>query len=249
VTLDDIRGDLHCHTSASDGHHSIEEVVVAARKRGYEYVAITDHSASARVAGGLTAEELLAHVKKIRAVAKKHPEITVLAGSECDVLPDGRLDYPDGVLARLDLVVAAVHSRFKQPPREMTRRLCAALAHPRVHVLGHPTGRLLGEREPYDVDLEQVLKAARRHGKAVEINAYPERLDLNDVNARRAHELGVMVAIGTDTHVLDHLAHMELGVATARRAWIGKAEVVNTWPVGRLLGWAGGQPVSRAAEG
>jgi DNA polymerase (family 10) len=249
VELGDIRGDLHCHTDASDGHHSIEALVGAAARRGYRYVAVTDHSHSARVAGGLTAAELADHVRRIRTVARKHPEITVLAGTECDILPDGRLDYPDAVLARLDLVVAAVHSRFKQPRREMTRRLCAALANPHVHVLAHPTGRLMGEREPYDVDLDEVFRTARRHGKVVEINAYPERLDLSDVHARRAHELGVRVAIGTDAHVLDHLGLMELGVATARRAWIGKAEVVNTWPVERLLAWARGQERSRAAGG
>jgi DNA polymerase (family 10) len=247
VDADRIRGDLHCHTNASDGHHTIEAIVTAAARRGYEYVAITDHSPSARVAGGLSADELRAHVARIRAVAARHPEITVLAGTECDILVDGRLDYPDAVLAQLDLVVAAVHSRFKQPRRQMTDRVCAALAHPRVHVLGHPTGRLLGERDPYDIDLDRVLRTARRHGKAVEINAYPERLDLNDVNARRAHDLGVPVAIGTDAHVLDHLACMELGVAVARRAWIGPDEVVNSWPAQRLLAWAAGERARVAA--
>jgi DNA polymerase (family 10) len=237
VTLDDIRGDLHCHTNASDGSHTIEAVVAAAAARGYEYVAITDHSPSARVAGGLTAEELAAHVAEIRAVAAKHPKIRVLAGTECDVLPDGRLDYPDEALAGLDIVIAAVHSRFKQPKAEMTRRICRALEHPLVAVLAHPTGRLLGEREPYALDLDAVLRTAKRYGKAVEINAYPDRLDLSDVNARRARETGVAVSIGTDTHVLDHLACMELGVATARRAWLGPEQVVNAWPSKRLAAW------------
>jgi DNA polymerase (family 10) len=237
VVRGDIRGDLHCHTRASDGHHTIEELVAAAEARGYQYVLVSDHSPSARVAGGLTAGELAAHVRKIRAVQTKHPRITVLAGSECDILEDGSLDYPDPVLAELDLVVAAVHSRFKQPRREMTARLCRALANPYVSILAHPTGRLLGERDPYDVDLEQVFGAARRHGKAVEINAHPARLDLNDVHARRARELGVLIAVSTDAHVLDHLDTMELGIATARRAWLGKAGIVNTWPVKKLLGW------------
>jgi DNA polymerase (family 10) len=237
VSLGDIRGDLHCHTKASDGGHSIEALVAAAAARAYDYVVVSDHSPSARVARGLTAAELRAHVRKVRAVARKHPAIHVLTGTECDILPDGTLDYPDDVLASLDLVVAAVHSRFTQSRGEMTARICRALASPHVDVLAHPTGRLLGEREPYDVDLEQVLSAAREHGKAVEINAYPERLDLNDVNARRAHELGVLLAIDTDTHVLDHLGCMELGVATARRGWVGPAEVVNTWPFARLTTW------------
>jgi DNA polymerase (family 10) len=237
VSLDDVRGDLHCHTSATDGHHSIEALVTAAAKRGYAHVAVTDHSRATRVAGGLSIEELRAHVRRIRAVAKKHPDIAVLAGSECDILADGRLDYPDAVLAELDVVIAAVHTRFKQSRREMTRRLCAALAHPHVHILGHPTGRLIGERDPCQLDLDAVLRAARQHGKAVEINGYPDRLDLCDVHARRARDLGVLLAIGTDTHMLDHLGYMELGVATARRGWVPASSVVNTWPVDKLRAW------------
>jgi len=134
--------------------------------------------------------------------------------------------------------VAAVHANFKQPKPEMTRRICAALANPHVNILAHPTGRLLGERDPYAVDLERVFKTAKRHGKAVEINAYPERLDLDDVHARRAGELGVLVAVNTDTHVVDHLANVELGVATARRGWLEASSIVNTWPISKLLAWA-----------
>jgi DNA polymerase (family 10) len=251
VELDEIRGDLHCHTNATDGHHTIEALVTAAERRGYQYVAVTDHSLSTRVAGGLTADELGAHVKKIRAVQARHPRITVLAGSECDILPDGSLDYPDRVLAELDLVIGSVHTAFKQSRAEMTRRICRALAHPRVHVLGHPTGRLIGERDPYAVDMDEVLRTARRHDKAVEINAYPDRLDLNDVHARRAHELDVLVAVSTDTHMLDHLGWMELGVATARRGWTEKRQVVNTWPLPKLLAWLRAERAApaRAAHG
>lgn len=238
VTLDDIRGDLHCHTKASDGHATIEAVVDAARRRGYDYVVITDHSRSARVAGGLSIAECRAHIARVRAVGRRSKNIVVLAGTECDILPDGSMDYPDSVLASLDLVVAAVHARFRQSRADMTRRLCRALANPHVDVLAHPSGRLLGERDPCDYDLEQVLDTARHHDKALEINAYPTRIDLPDVQARRAHERGVLVAIDTDTHMLDHLAFMELGVLTARRAWIGKPGVVNTWPVKKLLAWA-----------
>jgi len=237
VELDGIRGDLHCHTDATDGHHPIEALVTAAERRGYKYVAVTDHSLSARVAGGLTADELAAHVKKIRAVQARHPRITVLAGSECDILADGSLDYPAHVLAGLDLVIGAVHTGFRQSRGEMTRRICRALAHPRLHVLGHPTGRLIGKREPYAVDIDEMLRTARRHGKAVEINCQPDRLDLDDVHARRAHELGVLVAVSTDTHMLDHLGWMELGVATARRGWTETRQVVNTWPPQKLLAW------------
>ena len=237
VSLDDIRGDLHCHTKASDGHASIEAVVAAARRRGYEYVVISDHSRSARVAGGLSPGEARTHVTRIRAVARRSKDIAVLAGTECDILPDGSMDYPDALLADLDVVVAAVHGRFKQPRAEMTRRLCRALANPHVDVLAHPSGRLIGEREPYAFDLERVLDTAKRHDKALEINAYPTRLDLGDVQARRAHERGVLLAIDTDSHMLDHLGFMELGVLTARRAWVGKAGVVNTWPARRLREW------------
>jgi DNA polymerase (family 10) len=245
VQLDDIRGDLHDHTDASDGACSIEALTAAARERGYEYIAVTDHSQAARVARGLSADLVRAQVEKIREVQQAHPEITVLAGAECDILPDGSMDYPDDVLAGLDIVVGAVHSRFTQPRSEMTRRICRALANPRVSILAHPTGRLLGEREPYDVDLDQVFQAARRHGKAVEINASPQRTDMNDVQARRAADLGALVAISTDAHQLAHLQNIELGVATARRAWIGPAQVINTWPVRKLLGWARG---SRSAQ-
>ena len=246
ITLRDVRGDLHCHTNATDGHHSVDALVAAAAARGYEYVAVTDHSRATRVAGGLTADELLAHVGKIRATAKQHARIVVLAGSECDILPDGRLDYPDRVLAELDLVVAAVHTRFKQSKREMTKRICTALAHPHVHVLAHPTGRLLGERDPYDVDLDEVLRTAKRHGKAVEVNGYPDRLDLSDAHARRAHNLGVLLALSTDAHTLDHLGYMELGVATARRGWVEADGVVNTWPVKRLRAWLAAARVGAA---
>ncbi len=237
VRVQDIRGDLHCHTKASDGAHTVDALVQAALARGYEYVAVTDHSASATVAHGLSAREMRAHVRRIRTAARRHPGIRVLAGVECDIRPDGTLDYPDELLAEFDLVVAAVHSAFKQPRAEMTRRICRALANPHVDILAHPTGRLLGAREAVNVDIERVLRAAQRHGAAVEINAQPSRLDLNDRHARRAHALGVRVAIDTDTHVLDQLACMPLGVAIARRAWIGKAEVVNTWTLRKLEAW------------
>lgn len=244
-----IRGDLHCHTKASDGRHDVEEIVAAAEARGYAYVAITDHSPSARVAGGLSAAALARHVTRIRAVQRAHPRIVVLAGTECDILPDGRLDYPDDVLAPLDLVMAAIHSRFKQPRAEMTARICRAVTHPRVAILAHPTGRLLGSREPCDVDLDAVLRTAREHGVAVEINAQPERLDLDDVHARRAHELGVAVAIGTDTHRLDQLDLMALGVGTARRGWVERARVVNTWTAAALRRWLGARRPGRPRRG
>jgi len=239
VEVADIRGDLHAHTDWSDGHHPLEALVEAAEARGYQYVIVSDHSRSSTVARGLTPDQLRDQVTKIRALQPRY-RIRILAGSECDILADGSLDFPDDVLRELDVVLAAVHSRFKQPGAEMTARICRALENPHVRILVHPTGRLLGSREPYEVDLERVLATARTHGKAVEINASPWRLDLKDVHARRARELGVRVSVDTDTHYLSELDHMALGVATARRAWIPPDLVVNTWPLERLLAWARG---------
>lgn len=238
VELDDIRGDLHAHTNWTDGHHSLEELVEAAHQRGYEYVVVSDHSKSSTVAGGLSAEQLLEEVGKIRELNKKYRRLRILAGCECDILASGQMDFPDEVLAQLDIVLAAVHSRFKQGKEEMTRRIIRALENPYVNILVHPTGRLIGERAPYEVDLEAVFEAAKAQGKAVEINSYPQRLDLNDLHARRAREMGVKIAIDTDTHFLDHLGNMAFGVAVARRAWVEKKDVVNTMPLKDLLKWA-----------
>ncbi len=238
LELHDIRGDLHAHTNWSDGHHALEALVEAAHRKGYDYIIVSDHSRSATVAGGISEEKLLEQITKIRTLNKKYKNLRILAGSECDILADGTLDYPDRVLAQLDIVLCAVHSRFKQGREGMTARIVKALSNPHVHILAHPTGRLIGERDPYDVDMEAVLAAAKRYGKAVEINAQPSRLDLNDHHARRAKELGVMISIDTDTHFLDQLENMALGVATARRAWIAKSDVVNTLPLPKLLSWA-----------
>jgi DNA polymerase (family 10) len=237
VTGAAIRGDLHAHTDWSDGHHPLEELVEAAQARGYEYIIVSDHSKSAIVAHGLDAERLKAQIATLRALQPRY-RIRILAGSECDILADGTLDFPDEVLRELDVVLAAVHSRFTLPRHEMTARIVRALANPYVNILAHPTGRLIGEREPYDVDLDPVFEAARAHGKAVEINASAQRLDLNDVHARRAADLGVSVAISTDTHWLANLDTIELGLGIARRAWIGPAQVVNALPVADLLAWA-----------
>jgi DNA polymerase (family 10) len=231
-----LRGDLHDHTDWSDGHHPLERLVEAAQARGYEYVIVSDHSRSLTIAQGLSVERLRQQRAEIRAVQARH-RIRILAGTECDILEDGALDFPDDVLADLDVVVAAVHSRFKQDRATMTARLVKALAHPHVDILGHPTGRRLGSREPYDVDLEAVFAAARAHGKAVEINASPERLDLNDRHARRAAEAGVPLVISTDTHYLNELDNVDLGVAVARRAWLGPDRILNTRPLDDLLAW------------
>jgi len=232
----DLRGDLHDHTDWSDGHHPLEKLVEAAEARGYEYIIVSDHSRSLTIAGGLSVEELRAQRKKIAELQTRH-RIRILAGSECDILEDGRLDFPDEALAELDVVLGAVHSRFKQSRVEMTARIVRALGHPHLDILAHPTGRKIGSREPYDVDMEAVFAAARAHGKAIEINASPERLDMSDVHARRAAELGIPVPINTDTHYLSELDWTELGCAVARRAWIGPDQVLNTRSLEDLLAW------------
>jgi DNA polymerase (family 10) len=237
VTVGDLRGDLHAHTDWSDGHHSLDRLVAAAEARGYEYVIVSDHSRSLTIAGGLGVDEVRAQVAAIRALQPRF-RIRILAGTECDILADGTLDFPDEVLQELDVVLAAVHSRFKQSRAEMTARIVRALANPWMNVLAHPTGRLVGSREPYEVDLEAVFEAARRHGKALEINASPDRLDLADIHARRAAALGIPIAISTDTHYLRELEHVELGVGVARRAWLEPAQVLNARPLAALLAWA-----------
>jgi len=232
-----IRGDLHAHTEWSDGHHPVERLAEAAQGRGYEYVIVSDHSRSTTIANGLTVERLREQVARIHALQPRYG-IRILTGAECDILADGSLDFPDDVLAGLDIVLAAVHARFRQTREEMTARIVRALENPHVDILAHPTGRRLGSREAYDVDLEAVFDAARRHGKAVEINASPERLDLADVHARRAAELGVPIAVSTDTHHLSELDNLELGLGVARRAWLGRAQVLNARPLSDLLAWA-----------
>jgi DNA polymerase (family 10) len=238
VTAAAIRGDLHAHTDWSDGHHPLERLVEAAEARGYEYIIVSDHSQSTAIAGGLTVERLQAQRAAIRALQPRH-RIRILAGCECDILADGAMDFPDAVLAELDVVLAAVHSRFKQSRAEMTARIVRAVSHPHVDVLAHPTGRRIGSREPYDVDLEAVFAAARAHGTAVEINSSPERLDLSDTHARRAAELGIPLVISTDAHYLSELDHLELGLGQARRAWLAQDDVLNTRPLDALLAWTG----------
>ena len=237
VELGQIRGDLHCHTDWSDGRLSLEALVRAAKARGYEYVAVADHSRSSTVANGLDARRLEEQLVAIEAVRGKVKGITILAGSEVDIRADGTLDFPDELLARLDVVVVSVHSRFTQDERTMTERIVRALRNPHVRILGHATGRLLGERDPYAVDLDAVFAAAREAGVAVEINASPQRLDVKDGHARRARELGVTLAINTDTHAEPHLDYMRLGVGTARRAWLGPDAILNTRSASELLAW------------
>jgi len=226
IELGDIRGDLHMHTVASDGRNTIEEMAVAARERGYVYAAITDHSASHGFGDHVTPDELLRQIERVRSVEVKG--LTLLAGSEVNVLTDGSLDYADELLEQLDWVVASVHTSFRIGEREMTDRIVHALEHPLVDALGHPTGRKIQRREPYDVDLDRVIEAAARTGTFLEINANPDRRDLPDTYARAAAEAGVTLVIDSDAHRTSTLANMRYGVATARRAWLTKAQVANT---------------------
>lgn len=234
IQLSDIRGDLQMHSDWSDGHHDIAEMARAAKALGYRYLAITDHSPSQTVAGGLSVDRLRRRREEIAAARKAVPGIAVLEAAEVDIKRDGSLDYPDEVLEELDFVLASVHSGWKMEREAMTARMIKAMENPWVDCIGHPTGRLIGQREPYEVDMEAVLTAAARLGVAMEINAYPERLDLKDGHARRAKELGVALLINTDAHSADQLRLMRFGVATARRGWIEPRDVLNTLPLSQL---------------
>ena len=235
IQLEDIRGDLHMHTTWSDGKYSAEEMVEAARKRGYKYVAITDHSKSLGVAGGLSDEDLLRHTAECRALDAKYSDIRVLAGTEVDIRQDGTLDYSGELLSQLDFVVASLHSGFKQDKATLTMRVVRAMQDPHVRVIGHPTGRLLGDREPYEIDFDEVMKEAARTRTCLEVNSNFHRLDLNDMHCRKARELGVHVIINTDSHNYDDMLNLPYGVATAQRGWTEKDRVLNALPVEEML--------------
>jgi len=227
----DIRGDVHMHTVETDGRNTIEEMAAAALEMGYEYIAITDHSKNLAFANGLTDERALAHIERIHAASKKTKGLRILAGIEVDILPDGTLDLSDSVLERMDIVIASVHSQFNQDRQTMTERLLKAIANPNTSIIGHPTGRLLLRRDAYPLDLDAVLKAAAKRRVAMELNAYPDRLDLCDVHLRLAKQHGVKIIINTDSHHTSHLEKMHYGVMQARRAWLTKDDVLNTLPV------------------
>jgi DNA polymerase (family 10) len=235
LKLEDIRGDLQMHTTASDGRNSIEEMGEAAKKLGYEYIALTDHSKAVTVANGMDEKRTLEQIKKIRAAQERVPGIRLLAGIEVDILKNGKLDLDDEVLAQLDVVVASVHSYMNLGRAEMTERILAALENPYVQILAHPTGRLVLRREAFDYDMERILDAAKEHGVVVECNAFPDRLDLKDVHLRMAKERGVKVVISTDAHSSAHFPLMKYGVITARRGWLEKKDVVNTLPTDEFL--------------
>ncbi len=235
IEIADLRGDLQMHSTWSDGRESIETMVEACVRRGYEYLAITDHSKSLAMIGGLDADRLAEQWREIDDVQGRHPEIRVLRSLEVDILADGSLDLEDELLGRLDVVVAAIHSRLDLPAAEQTARILAAIRNPRVQVLAHPTGRLIHRREGMSFDLDAVLDAAAEHGVAMELNAHPERLDLRDTHLIEARRRGVRIVISTDAHGAEQLELMRYGVEQARRAWLTADDVLNTLPVDRLL--------------
>jgi len=230
LTLEDIRGDVHMHTVETDGKCTIEEMATAARDRGYKYMAITDHTKNLAMANGLTDERALLHIARIREANKKVEGIKIFAGAEVDILAEGGLDLSDEVLAQMDIVIASVHSHFNQEPAQMTERILKAIENPNTCLIGHPTGRLLLRRDAYKLDMDAILKAAAKHKVAMEHNAYPDRLDLNDQHLRLAKQRGVKIVINTDSHHTSHMQMIKYGVLQARRAWLTRDDVLNTLP-------------------
>lgn len=228
VALDDIRGDLHVHSRDSDGRATIEEMAAAARARGLRYLAIADHSQKVTIARGLSPERLGRQMREIERLSRRLRGFTLLKSCEVDILEDGSLDMPDETLAELDVVVCSIHSRFRLPREAQTERILRAMDHPRCHILGHPTGRILNERPPYEVDMERVVRGAAERGCALEINSYPDRLDLNDEHCRLAKEAGGKVVISTDAHDTEGLGCLRFGVGQARRGWLEPGDVLNT---------------------
>jgi DNA polymerase (family 10) len=235
LTLEDVRGDLHLHSTWSDGKHTVEEMLEGCVRRGYEYFAITDHSKALAMTGGLDGAKLRRQWEELAEVQGRHPEIRILRGMEVDILADGTLDLEDELLAELDVVLASVHSRLDLPATEQTERILRAVRHPQVSILAHPTGRLINRRDAMDFDLEEVLRCAAEQGVVVELNAHPDRLDLKDTQLLRARELGLRISLGTDAHHVDDLALMRYGVEQARRAWLTPDDVINTYRSDALL--------------
>lgn len=235
ITAQDVLGDLHVHSRWSDGAHGIAELVEAARLRGLSYIAVTDHSQGLGVARGLTVERLMEQQAEVRALNRELEGFRVLHGTEMDIRSDGSLDFPDQVLAELDVVVASIHSGFNGTREAMTARIVAAMRNPHVHIIAHPTGRIIGEREGYQLDMEAVLQVAKETGTALEINAYPLRLDLEDRYVRRAKELGVKIAINTDTHAKHQFETLSWGISVAQRGWLEREDVLNTLTAEELL--------------
>ncbi|UJS17167.1 MAG: DNA polymerase/3'-5' exonuclease PolX [Candidatus Jettenia sp.] len=229
IKLSDIKGDLHNHSNWSDGNSTFEEMAKRAMDMGYKYLVVSDHSQSLHVANGLKEEELLEEIEEIDNLNKKLKGFTLLKATEVDIMADGSIDFPDKLLEKLDVVIASIHSGFKQEKKKITERMIAAIRNPYVNIIAHPTGRLIGKREGYEVDLDKVMEACVETGTALELNCYYDRLDLNDSNCKKAKETGVMIAISTDAHHVDQMWMIELGVGIARRGWLEAKNVINTF--------------------
>lgn len=239
ISHKDIRGDLHCHSSWARAHNSIEEIAETAIKMGYEYIGISDHTKFLRIEAGLDEKQLLKQREKIRNLNTKYQilntKFRILHGCETNILADGSVDIKDEVLEKLDYVIAGVHSQFRMPREKMTKRIIRAMENPNVDIISHPTGRLIQKRDEYQIDFNKILRAAKQTGTILEIDAFPDRLDLNDINIRKAKAADVKMIINTDAHNISHLCYMELGIAQARRGWLEKNNVINTQPVEKLM--------------
>ncbi|MFZ5942485.1 MAG: PHP domain-containing protein [Bacillota bacterium] len=229
VDISDIKGDLHIHSRWSDGANTIEEIIQKGISIGYEYLAITDHSQSLKIAGGLSPADLSTQIKEIDRLKVKYPQIQILKGIEVDILEDGSLDFQDDILEKMDVVIGSIHSHFHMSKVEMTERIIKGLKHPLVNILAHPTGRVLGKRPGYSVDIEKVIQIAAHYKKILEINASPDRLDLRDKHLQFARTKGVRIAINTDAHSIDRMSDMAFGVQTAKRGWQTSQEIINSW--------------------
>jgi len=237
VNYEEILGDGHVHSKYSDGMSSLEEIMAKAEAMGLSWVAVCDHSQGLKVAGGVPVEELFKKKKRIEELNARSKKVKLIFGAEVDILSDGTLDYPDEVLKEIDFVIAAIHTGFQQDEKQLTERIVKALKHPLVHAISHPTGRVLGEREPYPLNMDEVLKTAKEYGKALEINAYYKRLDLNDIYVKACVERGMPLIIGTDAHIVDQMEYLKFGVFVARRGWCEKKDLLNTLPYEQFMEW------------
>lgn len=235
ITVEDIRSDLHMHTTWSDGGYSIREMVDACRAKGYSYMVITDHTEYLKVANGLTPERVRQQIAEIRALNQEYADIEIFCGTEMDILPDATLDFDDELLSELDFVIASIHSSFSQSQEQIMERLHTAMKNPHVDMIAHPTGRIIGQREGYNPDIPQLIQWAKEYGKVLELNANPYRLDLATDHLIMAQEAGVPIAINTDAHAIDQLKYMDIGVKYGQKAWLKKDTVVNTWPLDKFL--------------
>lgn len=237
IQIKDIKGDFHVHSEYSDGSNKIKDIAKAAKDKGYQYIAICDHSQSLKVAHGLEKKRMMQKIKEIEEINSKIKNFRVLMGTEVDILSNGKLDYPDSILKKLDIVVASVHTGFKQSKEKITKRIIQAVKNKNVDIIGHPTGRLLESRPAYEVDLEKIIQACSDYKTALELNAFPQRLDIDSLNCRKAKENNVKVALGTDSHAIPQLKFMQLGTEIAQRGHLEKKDVLNTYSIKQLLNW------------